>query len=139
MSNTLDLRAFFSEPATPIWVALSGVISGIGAWIVSIRKVNASIERARIKMISDASSGETAERVAFRATLMTEISALRQLVKECENEKDTIRERVNRAEEQILVLNASNEIMEKWIRFFKSRNDPDAGLPTKSARPHGIS
>jgi hypothetical protein len=90
-------------------------------------------------MISDASSGETAERAAFRATLMTEISALRQLVKECENEKDIIRERVNRAEERILVLSASNEIMEKWITFFKSRDDPDARLPTKSARPHGIS
>jgi hypothetical protein len=131
-SDTLDLHALLSEPPTPVWVALSSAVSGIGAWFVSIRKVNASIERARIKMISDASSGETAERAAFRATLMTEISALRQLVKECETEKDTIRERVNRAEEQILVLNASNEIMEKWIAFFKERNDPEVRLPTKT-------
>lgn len=139
MSDTVDLLTFFSKLPTPLWVALSGIVSGIGAWIVSIRKINASVERARIKMIADTSSGESAERAAFRATLMTELSALRQLIKECESEKDSIRERVNRAEEQILVLNASNEIMEKWVAFFKDRNDLDVRLPAKTASASNIS
>lgn len=90
-------------------------------------------------MIADASSEETAERTAFRATLMAEISSLRQLIKECEIEKVSIRERVNRAEEQILVLNASNEIMEKWVAFFKDRNDLDGRLSTKATVPSNIS
>jgi hypothetical protein len=129
----LDFLTFLSKLPTPVWVALSGVISGIGTWIVSIRKINASVERARMKMIADASSEENAERAAFRATLMAEISALRALVKECESEKESIRERVNRAEEQILVLSASNEIMEKWVAFFKDRSDLDGRLAAKTA------
>jgi hypothetical protein len=122
MSNTLDLLKFLLQIPTPIWIALSGTVSGLGAWLVSIKKINASIEQARIKMLAEAASGESAERAAFRATLMTEIAALRQLIKECETERDSIRERVNHAEEQILVLNASNEIMEKWVAFFKDRD-----------------
>jgi hypothetical protein len=125
----LDLLALLSDFSTPIWVALSGAVSGFGAWIVSVRKINASVERARIKMMADASSGETADRVAFRTTLMAEIAALRQLIKDCENEKDHLRERVNRTEGQILVLKASNEIMEKWVAFFKDRNVPEVRLP----------
>jgi hypothetical protein len=129
---TLDLSAFVSEISTPIWVTLSGAVSGLSAWIISIRKINASIETARIRAVADASTGEAAERTAFRETLMVELSALRQQIKECESEKDVIRERVNNTERQILVLKASNEIMEKWIIFFKDRNDPNGQLPAKA-------
>lgn len=131
-SNNLDLLELLSKFPTPIWVAMSGIVSGIGTWIVSIRKINASVEQARLKMIANTSSEESAERAAFRATLMSEISSLRQLIKECETEKVSIRERVNRAEEQILVLNASNEIMEKWVAFFKDRSELDARATTKA-------
>jgi transposase len=134
----LDLLTFLSKFPTPIWIALSGIVSGIGTWIVSIRKINASIEQARIKMIAGAASEESAERAAFRTTLMAEISSLRQMIKECETEKVSIRERVNRAEEQILVLNASNEIMEKWVAFFKDRNDMDGRSFTKATPPGSI-
>jgi hypothetical protein len=127
----LDFSRFVSDHSTQIWVALSGFVGGLATWIVSMRQIHASIERARIKVMADASLGENAERTAFRATLMVEISALRTLIKECENEKDAIRERVNRAEGQILVLKASNEIMEKWVTFFKDRTDPDARQLTK--------
>ena len=133
MSYTLDLSAFVSEIPTPIWITLSGAVSGLSAWIISMRKINASIERARIKTTADASIGESADRATFRATLMLEISALRQLIKECESEKTVIRERVNTTEQQILVLNASNEIMEKWVIFFKDRNDPNGRLPTRGS------
>jgi len=128
----LDLLAFLSEISTPIWVALSSAVSGFGAWIVNNRKISASIERVRIKMIADAALGENAERAAFRATLVGEISALRLLIKECEAEKDSLRERINRAEGQIVVLKASNEIMERWVAFFKDRSAPE---PRASAKP----
>jgi hypothetical protein len=139
MNSTLDLLTFLSDLPTALWVGLSGAISGVGAWMVSIRKINASIERARIKMMADASSEESAERTAFRATLMAEISSLRQLVKECESEKVSIRERVNRAEEQILVLSASNEIMEKWVAFFKDRNELDGRLSANTTQSSNVS
>jgi hypothetical protein len=128
----LELLALLSEISTPIWVALSSAVGGLGAWIVNNRKVSASVERARIKMVADAAVGENAERTAFRATLMGDIAALRSLIKECETEKDSLRDRINRAEGQIVVLKASNEIMERWVAFFKERSAPD---PRPSGKP----
>jgi hypothetical protein len=130
----LDPFALLSDFTTPIWAALTGMISGLGTWVISVRKVNASLERARLKMLADASSSETAERAAFRTTLMADIAALRLLVKDCETEKDSLRERVNRTEGQILVLKASNEIMERWVAFFKDRSPPDIRA-TKISQP----
>ncbi len=87
-----------------------------------MRQINVSVERARLKMNADALAEESAERAAFRATLMADISNLRMLVKDCDTDRDLLRTRVNAAEEQILVLKASNEIMERWLAFFKDRN-----------------
>jgi hypothetical protein len=130
------LVSVFSDISTPTWVALSGAISGLGGWFISIRKINASIERARIKTIAEASTGEAAERAAFRDSLITEMAALRQMIKECEIERDVLRARVNTAEGQILVLKASNEIMERWVTFFKDRNSPEARAALKNPRHH---
>jgi hypothetical protein len=130
------LVSVFSEISTPTWVALSGAISGLGGWFVSVRKINASIERARIKTIADASTGEAAERAAFRDSLMAEMTALRQMIKECELERDVLRAKVNTAEGQILVLKASNEIMERWVTFFKDRNSPEARAVLKIPKHH---
>jgi hypothetical protein len=121
----LDPLTVFSDIPTPVWAAASGAISGIGTWIVSMRQIGVSVERARIKMVADASADESAERAAFRATLMADISNLRLLMKECEVDRDFLRTRVNATEEQILVLKASNEIMERWLAFFKDRNAMD--------------
>jgi hypothetical protein len=59
---------------------------------------------------------------------MADISDLRQLMKQCEEDRDLLRTRVNAAEEQILVLKASNEIMERWLAFFKDRNAMDVRM-----------
>ena len=83
-----------------------------------------SIERARTKMTTEISTAEVNERAAFRATLMAEVAAMRVMMKECEADKNTLRERLNTAEGQILILKASNEIMERWVSFFKDRNWP---------------
>ena len=67
-------------------------------------------------------SDETEQRAAFRATLIAEVAGLRGLIKDCETEKEALHERVDRAEGQIIVLKASNEIMERWVTFFKERS-----------------
>jgi hypothetical protein len=117
-----------SDIPTPVWVALSGAISGIGTWIVSMRQIAVSIERARLKNNAESLADESAARTAFRATLMADIADLRRLLKECESDRDLLRTRVYAAEEQILVLKASNEIMERWLVFFKDRNVLDVRM-----------
>jgi hypothetical protein len=129
----LAIQTVFSDIPTPIWVALSGIVSGLGTWLVSMRQIGASIEGARLKMSADAMSDEATERAAFRTALLADISDLRVLMKECEADRDLLRTRVNAAEEQILILRASNEIMERWLTFFKDRNAMEA----RSAPGHG--
>lgn len=99
-----------------------------------MRQVNVSIERERHKVNSEALSGESAERAAFRAALMSEIADLRRMIKECDADRDLLRGRVNTAEEQILVLKASNEIMERWLAFFKDRNALEVQVPSGTGR-----
>jgi hypothetical protein len=122
----LDLWNFISQHSTQIWAVLSGSVSALGAWLLSIRNANASIERARIKMTTEISNAEVAERASFRATLMAEVAAMRVLMKECETDKNALRERLNATEGQILILKASNEIMERWVAFFKDQSSPHA-------------
>jgi hypothetical protein len=126
--------SFLADIPTPVWAGLSGVVSGISTWVLGMRRMAASIERARIKLKADASTDETAERAAFRATLMADIAALRVVLKECDAERDILRSRVHAAEGQILVLRASNEIMEEWVAFFKERNALDTHSFAGAAR-----
>lgn len=135
----MDLLGFLAEHSAAIWGALSGVAGGIGMFLVSFWKVSASFERAKLKMASDASSAETAERAAFRASLMDELSGLRAQIKECENDKNALRERLNNAEAEIMVLKASNEIMEKWVAFFRDGVVPQApSLAAATRRPVAV-
>jgi hypothetical protein len=135
----LDLLAFLTEHSTAIWGAVSGVAGGIGMFLVSFWKVSASFERARLKMASDAAAAETAERAAFRASLMGELSGLRAQIRECETDKNALRERLNNAEAEILVLKASNEIMEKWVAFFRDGIAPQAStLVSATRRPIAV-
>jgi predicted kinase len=128
----LDLLAFLAQHSTAAWGAISGAASGIGMFLLSFRRVSASVERARMKMIADAAATETVERAAFRASLMDELAGLRAQVKACEADKNQLRERLNNAEAEILVLKASNEIMEKWVTFFRDGVSPQA-VPLASA------
>ena len=130
MSKQLDPVTVFSEIPTSVWVALSGGISGVGTWIVSMRQITVSVERMRLKMNAELLAGETAERAAFRAALMADVVEMRRIMKECEADRDHLRSRVNAAEEQILVLKASNEIMERWLAFFKDRKAMEIHIAT---------
>jgi hypothetical protein len=124
----VDFPGLFAEFPPALWAALSGGASGIGAWFVGMRQISASIERERLKVRAEAQTDENAERAAFRTALIADISDLRQLMKECEVDRDLLRTRVNSAEEQIIVLKASNEIMDRWLSFFKDRNALDSHL-----------
>jgi septal ring factor EnvC (AmiA/AmiB activator) len=122
----LDLLAFLAEHSTALWGAISAAASTAGMCFISFRKVSASVERTRMKMTADAAEAERAERSAFRASLVAEIAGLRAQVKACEADKNQLRERLNNAEAEILVLKASNEIMEKWVTFFRDGVSPQA-------------
>jgi hypothetical protein len=117
----LDPLVFVSDHAASIWAVFAAAMSGLGAWLLSLRRISATVERTRIAMRADISNAEAGERAAFRTALMTEVSEMRQLMKESEAEKESLRQRLNAADGQILVLKASNEIMERWIAFFNER------------------
>jgi IS1 family transposase len=117
----LDPSDFFSQHTSPVWAALSSIISGIGAWLLSRRNISAMIERARIESSVEVSASETEERTAFRAMLMTEVTIMRQLVRECDADNEILRERLNTAMAQSLVLRATVEIMEKRVAFGRQR------------------
>jgi hypothetical protein len=97
----------FSDIPLPVWVALFGVVSGIGARFVSESKINASFERARIKTIAEGSTLEA----AFRAKMMAEIAVVRGLVKACEPGREVRCQGARPAADRFLVPPASNENM----------------------------
>ena len=125
----MDPLIFFSDHSAPLWAALAAGISGLSAWLINMRSIKSTVERTRISLSADVANAEVVERAAFRTSLMSEISEMRRLLKECEVEKETLRRRLNVAEGQILVLKASNEIMERWVAFFNERGlSPDPML-----------
>jgi uncharacterized protein HemX len=132
----VEALPFLTDHATAIWAALAAGVSGLGAWLLSLRNISATVERARLAMNADVSKAEAAERAAFRTSLMSEISEMRRLIKECETDKETLRQRLNTTEGQILVLKASNEIMERWVAFFNERGISPEG-PVHTDRPTG--
>ena len=101
------------------WSAITGVFSIGTGFIIRYKRILASVERTRLRASVDALVTETAERAAFRATLMEEITVIRGMIKECETDRDILRTRLNAAEGQIVILQASNEITEKWVAFFR--------------------
>jgi hypothetical protein len=130
----LDPWAFLADHSTALWGAVSGTASGFGVFLLSFWRIRASVEQARIKPMTDTAATEAAERAAFRASLMEEIADLRFQVKACETDKNQLRERLNTAEAEILVLKASNEIMEKWVTFFREGKVPQPASVTLVAK-----
>lgn len=123
----MTLLTLLVEHSAVVWAVLSGLLSGCGALFIRVRRINASIERIRLKTNAEAAAAELAERAAFRAALMAEIGTVRLMMKDCESEREVLRERLATTEAQILLLKASNEIMEKWVAFFRDGTGPRAG------------
>jgi hypothetical protein len=106
----------------PAWSLAAGIFAGTVSWLISRRKAAVDMANVRLRYKADTLQTENAERAAFRASLMTEIGKVREEVKECEAMREQLRKRVNALEEEILVLRASNEIMQRWVSFFKQRD-----------------
>jgi hypothetical protein len=140
----VDLSVFFSDCSSPMWAVLLSVVSGIGAWLLGRRNMANLIEQLHVGINAELSATECGERAAFRDLLMAEIAAMRQSIKEDNAESETVRERLNTAVAQTLVLRATIEIMEKKVTLCKERHAPpyqwepakrELGPPDATNRP----
>lgn len=122
-----DLLDWLVALPTAAWVAVSGVASALGSWAISVKTLRVAIARERDKVMSETAATENAERALFRTTLMSDIQGLRLLIKECEIDRTAMRARIVATEEQLIVQQGSNEIMQRWIAFFRSQGA--ANLP----------
>jgi hypothetical protein len=129
----VDLSVFFSDCNSPMWAVLLSVLSGIGAWLLGRRNMANLIEQLQVGANAESSADENGERAAFRDLLMAEIATMRQSIKIYSAENETVRERLNTAVAQTLVLRATIEIMEKRVASCKERHVPrDLWEPAKA-------
>jgi hypothetical protein len=117
-----DLSFFFSDCSSPMWAVLLSVVSGIGAWLLGRRNRANLIEQLQVGTNTEPSAAENGARAAFRNLLLAEIAAMRQSIKEYKAESETVRDRLNTAVAQTLVLRATIEIMEKRVAFCRERH-----------------
>jgi hypothetical protein len=118
MVNSL---AFLIEHATPIWVVLASLVSGLGAWLIRRPRRAATAKSTGVDTSPGIWLTETGQRTEFRTMLMKEIAGMRQVIKEYEVDTEVLRQRLNAALAQSLVLRATVEIMEKRVAFLKDR------------------
>jgi hypothetical protein len=105
-----------------MWAVLLSMVSGIGAWLLGRRNMANLIEQLQIGATAELSAAENGARAAFRDLLMAEIAAMRQSIKEYNAESETVRDRLNTAVAQTLVLRATIEMLERRIAFCKERH-----------------
>ncbi len=129
----MDLYVFFSGCSSPTWAVMLSLVSGIGAWLLGRRDMANLTEQLQVGANPELSAAESGERAAFRDSLIAEISAMRQLIKEYDVESEAVRDRLNTAVAQTLVLRATIEIMEKKVAFCRERHVArDKWEPAKS-------
>ena len=116
---------FPSTRPAPIVVRL---INRLTAWGLSRRITEALIAHIYAQGDFGASATETEERAAFRTMLMAEISSLRQTVRQQDADKDVLRQCLNTALAQTLILRATVEIMEQRVAFNHQRRRLDSDL-----------
>jgi len=137
----VQVTELLANVPTSIWAAVSGVVSAIGSWIVALATLRARNERDHEKLAKEAAASENAERALFRTTLLSDIAGLRLLVKEGDIERNVMRARIVALEEQLLIQRASNEIMQRWIAFFRSQGNlalPDLPASVMSPPPRSL-
>lgn len=120
----MDFDAILLNSGNPLLAAVavaSAAASGVATWLIGARKIATSLQEKKFELGAGISATEANERASFRASLLAELAALRALVKEGEADRDRLREQLCAAESQIVVLRASNEILEKWINFLRAR------------------
>jgi hypothetical protein len=127
-----DPLVFFSTHVTSVWAALSSLVGCLGAWLLCRPHEDARVEPVPVHTSTEICPTELGQRTVFRDMLMDEIAAMRQVIKEREIDADALRQSLNAALEQSLVLRATVEIMEKRVAFLKDRQVPrDPTMPTE--------
>jgi hypothetical protein len=111
------------------------VHSDLGAWLLCRPHEDATVEPDRIEKNADLCSTETGQRTAFCAMLLSEMAAMRQVARERETDTDVLRQSLNAALEQSLVLRATVEILEKRLALLRDRRVPhDHEVAAESGR-----
>lgn len=108
--------------ATPGWIALGSILTAVGAWLLNLKRISAAVAVEHERVALQKADAESSERDSFRTVLLREVHELRVTARECENDKAALVTRISLAEGRIIVLEASNQIMERWIAFFKERS-----------------
>lgn len=99
----------------------SGVLSVV-VTLVTTRSTRASTEEtARAKFREDL--------MAERKTLVAELEKVQAAHDKCSIDLSDVKNRLNSAEQHIAVLRGSNEVMEKWVVFFKEQMGPARVTP----------
>jgi hypothetical protein len=112
---------FFSQHSPSIWIAICGLFGGPWAWLRGRPHQDTPPDAVRLDTSAAIWADEPGQRTAFRTMLMTEIAGMRLVIKEYEIDTGILRQRLNAALAQSLVLRATVEIMEKRVAFLKDR------------------
>ncbi|HEY4044695.1 MAG TPA: hypothetical protein VGM32_23020 [Rhodopila sp.] len=131
--------AFFSSHATPIWSLLPTLLGALDPWVP--HRPHRDYHQDQPELIdtnTEICVAETGQRTAFLEMLMAEIAGMRQVIRDYERDTDSLRQRLNTALAQCIVLRAIVEIMEKRVAFLQERlslpDGEDAGVGTPRSR-----
>jgi hypothetical protein len=128
---------FFSQTAAPIWVVLASLLSGLGVWLLGRQRKDTTVKPTGVDTSPAIWLAETGQRTEFRSMLMKEIAGMRQVIKEYEVDTEILRQRLNTALAQSLVLRATVEIMEKRVAFLRDRqalHEQGASVPARDGK-----
>ena len=120
-TKALSILVIVFEYAKSVWTRLSAPLRDFRAWLLHRLLKPVTTTPVRIDTGADIRAIETRQRSEFRTMLMSEISGMRQVIKEHEADTESLRHRLNTTLAQALVLRATVEIMEKRVAFLKDR------------------
>jgi hypothetical protein len=123
-----------------IWSAVSGIGGLIGASILARQRIKGEaaskllVEKEKLKeaMIKEMTTQETTERAAFRAALISELAELRKAVKDCEEDRRQLNERITAHSSDLKMLQAECSIMKMQMKFLGGNIDGNIDGPRPS-------
>jgi predicted RNase H-like nuclease (RuvC/YqgF family) len=131
----LDLFLSIAENhSAVIWSAVSGIGGLIGASILSRQRIKGEaaakllLEKEKLKdaTMKEMTTQETTERAAFRAALMSELADLRKAVKDCEEDRRQLNERITAHSSDLKMLQAECSIMKMQMKFISGNVNRDS-------------
>jgi uncharacterized protein (DUF3084 family) len=119
------LLALLEDHSALIWSVVSGIGGLVGAYILATQKIRGEatsrllVERERVKneTVKEMTTQEAAERTAFRAGLMAELTDLRKALRDCEDDRRQLAERITSHSADLKMLQAECSIMKMQMRY----------------------